>query len=184
MGSCGPTQPARAVHLDPVTLAVRGRACHVPLYSARGLGGGSCGGDRSGARVSLASLSLSQTCRVRWYCGRRAPPRYYGSDPASTVLCLSARPAPLVRARLRRVITVATGAWLSVEESSPRTRPSCSPHVRTSGRSEGPGVRASTARAQGPAGWGDVICLGSRGQPARQALQVFVTVNSPAVEAP
>jgi hypothetical protein len=65
-----------------------------------------------------------------------------------------------------------------------RARASVLPALRTSvlRGSEGPGDRASTARAQGPAGWGDVICLGPRRQPARQALQVFVTVNSPSVK--
>jgi hypothetical protein len=84
-----------------------------------------------------------------------------GSDPASSVMWVRAL------------------GYLSRS----RVRASVLPALRTSvlRGSEGPGDRASTARAQGPAGWGDVICLGLRGQPARQALQVFVTVNSPAV---
>ena len=85
-----------------------------------------------------------------------------GSDPSSSVLWLRAL------------------GYLSRS----RVRASVLPALRTSvlRGSEGPGDRASTARAQGPAGWGDVICLGPRGQPARQALQVFVTVNSPSVK--
>ena len=84
-----------------------------------------------------------------------------GSDPASSVMWVRAL------------------GYLSRS----RVRASVLPALRTSvlRGSEGPGDRASTAWAQGPAGWGDVICLGPRRQPARQALQVFVTVNSPAV---